>query len=280
MNRALPWTFLLALALIGCDGEPAAKNDQPKGPVNTPVAKPTALSMADLQSAALNTALVPSPVETQRALEKAGIADKLSSLIKDRKLKLDVDNKDVVAVRTGVVLADALLTVKESSKESLVERLSLVKSGMNTLGAGNDIQLTLDDLMARIKNDGVTRDDLVKELDELHGAIVPEINYEGGKQILPLLQAGSWLEGANLVATAVIAANKPESGSTILRQPQVVAYFQSYVQAEGPGRVPSDVNKQLDTALSTLYTIAQKRALLMEDIQQIKDTTDSVLALL
>ncbi|HNH50456.1 MAG TPA: hypothetical protein PKY30_25715, partial [Myxococcota bacterium] len=139
---------------------------------------------------------------------------------------------------------------------------------------------TLDDLIARIQNDGVTRDNLIKELDELQGAVVPEIKYEAGDQVLPLIQAGSWLAGSNLVATAILASSKPEAGSVLLRQPQVVEYFQRYVKVEGTTRAPSDVLTQLDSSLATLLEIAKKRAITIDDITVVKSTTDSVLSLL
>jgi hypothetical protein len=276
-------SVVLILLVAACDGSnptEAEKQAQPDPATMTPSAPPTKLSAEELAAAAQNVGLVPSPVETQKALEKAGISSGISQLVPERPFKLNVDNKDVVAVRTGVVLADALLTVKDAPKEKLIERMNLVKTGMTAVGAGTDIQRTLDDLIARIQNDGVTRDNLIKELDELQGAVVPEIKYEAGEHVLPLIQAGSWLAGSNLVASAILASSKPEAGSILLRQPQVVEYFQRYVKVEGTTRAPSDVLTQLDSSLATLLEIAKKRAITIDDITVVKSTTDSVLSLL
>ncbi len=274
---------LLAISLTACDGgekapETPAKEKEP-AVVGTPVALPP-ITADDLKKSAQNVALVPSPVEMQRALEKAGIAGGLSKLVPDRKLKLDATNQDIVAVRTGVVLADTLLTVKDATNDVLVARMNMVKTGMQALKAGDDIQRTIDDIVARIQNNGVSRDDLVKELDELHGAILPEIKYEAGEQIVPLLQAGSWLAGSNLVAAALLTNNKPEAGGDLLRQPAVVDYFMKYVKVEGTSRAPTDVLKQLESALTTLGELSKQRALTIDDIKKIKDVTDSVLGLL
>jgi hypothetical protein len=276
-------SLALVLLLAACDGSKPTEEEKqavPDPATMTPAAPPTKLTAEELAGAAQNVGLVPSPVETQKALEKAGISSGISKLVPERNFKLTVDNKDVVAVRTGVVLADALLTVKDAPKEKLIERMNLVKTGMAAVGAGADIQRTLDDLIARIQNDGVTRDNLIKELDELQGAVVPEIKYEAGDQVLPLIQAGSWLAGSNLVASAILASSKPEAGSALLRQPQVVEYFQRYVKVEGTTRAPSDVLTQLDGSLATLLEIAKKRAITIDDITVVKSTTDSVLSLL
>jgi len=273
-------SMVTVLSLAACSGEPAKPTEpvQPP-PVETPAAPPE-LAIADLEANAQNVTLVPSPAEMQKAMEKAGIADGLSKLVQDRQLKMDVENKDVVAVRTGVVLADCLLTVKDSPKEKLVERLGIVKAGMQNLGAGTDIQATIDDLTARITNDGISRDDLVKELDEMHGAIIPEIKFEAGERAVPLIQAGSWLEGSNLVSAAILAANKPDAGTQLLRQPQVVDYFLKYVQTEGADKAPDAVLKQLEGTLNKLKEIAAKPSLSGDDVKEVKAQTDSVLALL
>ena len=70
-------TLLLA-ALIGCGGDEPAKDGTvtppPELPATTQAAPPPTLAMADLQAQAENIALVPSPAEMQRALEKAKVS--------------------------------------------------------------------------------------------------------------------------------------------------------------------------------------------------------------
>lgn len=272
------------LSLAGCSGEAEKPADKPiaatEAPATDAPTAPPELAIADLEASAQNVTLVPSPAEMQAAMDKAGIANGLSKLVTERQLKMDVENKDVVAVRTGVVLADCLLTVKDSPKEKLVERLAIVKAGLNTLGAGKDLPATIDDLTARINNDGISRDDLVKELDEMHGAVIPEIKFEAGDRAVPLIQAGSWLEGSNLVSAAIIAANKPDAGTQLLRQPQVVDYFLKYVQTEGADKAPDAVLRQLEGTLVKLKEIAAKPTLSADDVKEVKSQTDAILALL
>lgn len=280
--RVIPLLVLLGFA--ACSGETTEppKESPPVGeaPNTTPPAAPSTLGAAELAAQAENTALVPSPAEMQKALDKAGIATGLSGMVPDRDFKMDAENKDVVAVRTGVVLADTLLTVKDAPKDKLLARLDKIKAGMATLNAGADLGATIDELSNNVKNDVTSRDELLKQLDELHGAVIPEIKFEAGDRIVPLLQAGSWLEGSNLVASAIVTANKPEAGTALLRQPQVVTYFQKYVQVEGADKAPVEVLKQLESTLAKLGEIAAKPTLTLEDVTEVKNQTSSVLALL
>ncbi|MES2641675.1 MAG: hypothetical protein V4850_19440 [Myxococcota bacterium] len=282
-------TLILALSLLGCGGETAPEKDkgaagqpatQGGAPDTTPTVPPPAIAVAELQAQAENIALVPSPAEMQKALEKAGIAGGLSALVKEREFKMDVENKDIVAVRTGVLLADALLTVKDAPKEKLVARLEKVKLGMTALGAGPDVAATIDELNNKIMNDVASRDELLKELDELHGVMIPEIKYEAGERVVPLIQAGSWLEGSNLVSDAILTSQKIEAANSLLRQPQVAGYFLKYVQVEGADKAPAEVLGQLESTLKKLQELASKPALTTEDVTEIKRQTDSVLTLL
>ena len=59
---------------------------------------------------------------------------------------------------------------------------------------------------------------MLKEFDELSGVLVPELEYEAGDWVVPLIQAGSWLEGAHLVAGAVKSEGKfDEAGKLLAR---------------------------------------------------------------
>ncbi len=271
------------LAVLGCasgtEGTPAEAPEAPAA--EQPPPPPRAeIKPEELASAAENRALVPSPAEMQKALERAGISTRLADLVPDRELKMDVPNTDQVAVRTGVVIADLLLTVKGAKKPRLLAALGKIKSGMVQLGAGSDLPVVIDDLADRIKNDAVSREDLVKELDELSGAVIPEIEYEAGERSVPLIQAGSWLEGANLVARAIGDAGKYSEAGDLLKQPAVVSYFQKYVATEGQDKAPSEVIDQLERTLDTLREIAAKDALGEADVKTVQETTSAVLDLL
>lgn len=281
---SLKWTptLLLVAALTACSGTETPPEPTPEDPPAAVDAPPVRaeISPDELKSKAENTALVPSPAEMQKALDAAKIGAQLAQKVPDRTLKMDVPNKDQVAVRTGVILADLLLTVKEADKAKLSAHLKAIKQGMGELGAGDDIGLTIDDLDNRIQNDAVSRDDLVKELDELSGAIIPEIEYEAGDRAVPLIQAGSWLEGANLVAGALIESGNYESATTLLKQPAVVSYFQAYVKTEGQDKAPGEVITQLEATLATLAEVCAHETLTEDDVKAIQTSTSAVLDLL
>lgn len=271
--------FALFVAFAGCGTPPAPVEPVPP-PVEVP-STPPVLTPEQLAAGAENIALVPSVIETQSALEAAGITTKLADLLADKKFDMASKDKDNVAVRTGVVIADMMLTVKTSPKEKLLENLNSIKLGLSELGGGADIAVTLVEIEDRVRGDSVTRDALLKELDELSGAVIPELEFNGQKRIVPLIQAGSWLEGANLVGKAVKGAKNASAADTMLKQPAVVDYFIKYVKNEGAEKAPAAVTQKLEESLTVLKGLAEKKEPFTDaDIDTVIKTTDDVLALL
>ncbi|MEQ1505450.1 MAG: hypothetical protein ABMB14_24675 [Myxococcota bacterium] len=281
-GRSAPGWWSLAALLTACAGEPAEK------PVEKPVeaaapANPETppITQATLEQANEKVALVPSPMETQKALEASGITTQLSTLIPAHPFDMAGATTDHAAVRTGVVLADLLLTTKGAKKEELIDRLQRIAKGMEQLDAGPDIQTTLKDYQDRISTDAVTRDDLLKEFDELSGAVIPELQFNGKDRVVPLIEAGSWLEGANLVARALKASPDKSAAEKLLKAPSVVDYFLKYVKTDGAVAAPEAVTKKLEEALGTLKTLAEKPEPLTEaDLDTVIQITDDVLSLL
>ncbi len=205
--------LVLLISLIACTGEVANPPEPTPTEDPAPAAAPETpdIDLDQMKKEAEKAALVPSPVETQKALEASGIDTQLATLIPKHKFDLEANDMDHAAVRSGVLLADVLLTVKTAETPELIKRLSAVQKGMQQLNGGSDIDAVLEDIKDRLKADAVTRDDLLKELDELSGAVIPELEFNGQERVVPLIEAGSWLEGANLVARAVGASENKDA---------------------------------------------------------------------
>ncbi len=275
-------TLGLLVACSGGDSSTPTSEEAPKTEVKEATPKKMKkLDLADLQKAAEEVALVPSPAEMQKSLNNAGLASDLASLVPaDRNILMDVDSKDNLAVRTGVILADLVLTIKSATKESKIARLEKLKKGFEALGAGEDIQATISDLSTQITNDAIPMDDLLKEMDELSGVMVSELEYEAGDWVVPLIQAGSWLEGANLVSAAITKEEKFAVAGQLLKQPRVVEYFLKYVEREGGNKAPDQVVDKLKEVLNKLKVISEKPEMTADDVKEINKSTSEVLSML
>ncbi|MEM6929927.1 MAG: hypothetical protein AAF602_23520, partial [Myxococcota bacterium] len=114
-------------------------------------------------------------------------------------------------------------------------------------------------------------------------AIIPELEFNGNERVVPLISAGSWLEGTHLVARALTAVPADQRGDAdkILKAPAVVEYFQQYVTEEGADKAPEPVAAQLKATLAELSGLAGKAEPLTDDeLAKVAKTTGDVLSLL
>lgn len=269
--------FLLSLALAACTDAPPETPATPEVPA-APAAPPPELNLAALQQEASMDAMVPSPAEAQKALQNAGLSSSLYKMTEGRDLKVTVADKDEVAVRTGVMLAHIVLCAKEAPNERLQAQLAELKTGLQILGGSPRIIATVDDLSARIGNNAASRDDIVREMDELANVSVADADATLPERALPLLRAGAWLEGAWLVTAALQNEQKFDVATTLLRQPGVVSYFRDYLYGPGKEVAPAAISEQLKSTLTTLEGITSKETLGAEDVAAIHTATDGLLS--
>lgn len=270
---------LLSL-LAACDSEPAAK---PAPVAPPPAAAPAAAPPATIDPAAqasATRALAPSPAETRKAVESAGISVDLAKLVPQRTLALDGKNADIVAVRTGVTLADTVLTLREADTATLVTRMESIHLGLKTMGAGSGLLATLESLTGQVRNEAISRDALLDELDAIVGSAVPEEGMGPNDRTGPLLQAGAWAATTNLVAAAIVQTGKYDAAEQLLRQKDVVEYFRKYVKEEGAEKADAEVLKQLGASLAALSEIAGKPSLGEAEVKDIQEKTGELLKLL
>jgi hypothetical protein len=233
----------------------------------------------------------PSPKEMRRTLSKVGLD--MAGPEKTRKFGVGTHKNDHLAVQTGVLLADLVLTREKSTKAQRIAYLQALKANCQKLDVGTDIPSEIDDIIALVNSVEEQKEidiEIEQRFDELHGVMVPELVHEGAEWLVPLVQAGSWVEGAHLVSKAF--KDNPEKiydplkgtkvpATSILQQPQVVKYFQRYVaQAKKAGDLSSSVGETLEASLKALAEVAGKDSLTPADIHTIYTKTGDVLNLL
>ena len=116
-------SLLVFFTGVACNDAPPKNEPQAQEPQKQEEpAKKFTLDVQNLdQKLIQEIALVPSPAEMQKALSKAGLQSKLSTLASASKpLTMNTDNPDQLAVRCGVVLAELALTVKTAENDRII----------------------------------------------------------------------------------------------------------------------------------------------------------------
>ena len=177
----------------------------------------------------------------------------------DSSISMNTEDKDQLAVRCGVVLAELALTAKTAKTEKIVSNLNLLKEGFTKLGAGKKFLKTIDELSSSVQTGAKSKDDLLKEMDRLAGIMVPELKKELGDWVVPLRTSRFLVERERIsYPTAIDPEQKYDVATRLLKQPHVIDYFLKYVRREGKNKAPDEVIAQLGKNSSTLKDICKK----------------------
>jgi hypothetical protein len=273
--------YVLMLALIGCSQNSSEQSPKPVVEKSKQVVKaPANPTLAVDATKVEKTALSPSPMESRKAAEKEGITTNLGTLIPVRDLSKETKDPDQTALRTGVILADTVLQIKELSKERLLSNLKLVEQNLKQMGAGEGLVFSITELNRKVTNDALTRDELLFELDEIVAYSRPSEGFGKDDNTGPLLQAGSWLASINLIAKAMLKENNIPAANNLFRHEKVAEYFLSYVNVEGKDKIPSSIMTQLNKTLQEMIEISKKTDISKEDVERVAMQTSTLLELI
>jgi len=277
MFEQVRWGSLAAMACLGLWLVACGSTEETVEETTAPVQKAApAETRTDLVELATNTSLVPSPTEVQEAMIHAGVDIRFDALLERRDMDL-TGSKETVALRTGIVLADLVLTLNHSEKDVLLADLENLRTGLNTIGAGDDLDATLGQVIDSVKTDLVTRQELWVQVEEMREAVYGELATEAGSQIVPLVQAGSWLEGTHLLSAAIIKSEEWGNAYNLLRQPDVVAYFLTQLKAADDAGMELPMVTMTRGTLEQIRDIAAKDALEEEDVRKVNELTTELL---
>ena len=194
------WNILIHSFMLGCNNqEPTTASPEKKEEAFQEV------NLDDLEKAAEKATvnLVPPPLELQNELRKRGLTSDLSTFVGQKDLSMDIDNTDQIALRAGVLISDLVFTIKTAPASELITKLDALKVAFKKLKAGTDIGATIDDLKESLSAEAPDREKILDEMNDLSMVMVSELKYEAGEWVVPLIQAGSWLEGSHIISSAI-----------------------------------------------------------------------------
>ena len=145
-----------------------------------------------------------------------------------------------------------------------------IHKGLKLMGAGAGLLDTIQNLISKTKSDAISREDLLKEIEEIVGMAIPEDGVGKDDRTGPLLQAGAWLSGINLVCDAIIKENRIDAADRLLRQKHVASFYLRYSETDGQSKAPVTMLNTLQLALRSMEKIADKKTISKEDVELVR----------
>jgi hypothetical protein len=255
----------------------------------------------DLAKKAVQTSIVPSPMEVQDAMLRAEVEVRFDTMLLDREPLPMEGDKGRVALCTGIAMADLVFTLERSEKEVLLADLATVRSGMTAIGAGPTIDAALAQAVGQVTADAIERDALWFQVESMRETASSALSRSAGRDMATLVQAGGWLRGTHLMATAILSMSNridkrlaqslaaaesdgeaPEisiidDSVNLLRQPGVVRYFLKQLDSMASGELAEHVAGTRE-ALETILPITEKASLTENDVLTIQRLTGQLLS--
>jgi len=217
---------------------------------------------------------VPAPSEFQAALKATKVDIDIRKGVADSNRDLAGKGSAVVALETGVRLANVLLTADSGEKDAVLARMKAAREGLAALKAGDTILSETDRVIADYEAGTISGAEATPALDVLAGRIQAQLASSSDKNTATLVQAGGWLQGAHLLSTALAESNQAGDAAALLHQPTVVVYFTDFLRKAGEG--DAAVAGVLGS-MEELGTLAAKPDLAVEDMKRASELTGTIL---
>ena len=249
-----------ASADAGADAEPATKID-----------------FEAAKSRGKTAMFVPAPTEFQAALKASGADIDLTKLATGSTRSIEGKSKQIVALETGVRVADLLLTAQTGDQAAILARIASAREGLGALGGDPAVLKRVDDLKADFESGVLVADGLGGQLDILARDIQADLEKTVGKDIATLVQAGGWVEGVSLLSGA-LGASANADAMALLHQPSVLAHFLSFLKDSAPARAGDASVGAVVSEMEKMAAIAAKDVLSAEDVSALNGHTKAILA--
>ena len=270
--RLLLPAFLLTFSACSGDSSSSSSDAAPAPQVSDAApnqeAGVTKIDINAVRDTARMAMFVPAPSEFQAALKATGFT------IVDGPRDLKGKNTAIVALETGVRLANVLLTADSAEKAVVVGRMKSARDGLAALKASAEVLAETDKLIADVSAGTISGAEATPALDVLAGRIQNQLSGSSDETTATLVQAGGWVQGAHLLSTALAQAKQAGDAAALLHQPTVVEHFAAFLRQAGEG--DAAVQSVLGP-MDELGKLAAKTELTVDDMTRASELTAAIL---
>lgn len=277
----------LLLLLAGCGGKSTTSEaPAPDAPETSPDATPevdpedipTKVDIEAARTTARTAMFVPAPSEFQAALATSAEGVDLKKLIADTQRKLDGKSRPVIALETGVRITNVMLSAHAGADKGRMDQLmGHALEGLTALQAPPTLLEQLGKVRSDFASGVIGGSELVPALDVLAQGIHEELSANVDRDTAVLVQAGGWLQAADLLSKAVGDAGLGGDAAALLHQPSLLAFFLEFLKNTDPARAGDPTVTGVITQMEAMAAIAGKAELSAEDVKAVHQHTTTIL---
>lgn len=242
------------------------------------VVVPGKIDISAVRDDARTAMFIPAPSEFQAALQASNVSVDIRKLVKDADRSLEGKSRSIIALETGVRMANLLLSVQTADKATLMGRMGRAREGLVALGSPDDLVKDVDRTISDFESGTLTAKELGPALDVLAEQIHDDLAEQADPAVATLVQSGGWVQGVHLLSTALSDAGISGDAAALLHQPTVLAHFTGFLKQSDAGRAGDPDVIAVIGEMEKMSAIAAHDTLSADDVKAVAAHTAAILA--
>ena len=239
-------------------------------------AAPPRLPPDQLAKAVRNEAIsIPTPGELFAALAKPGKPNWSGQY--RAPIPTTYRNRAQIALNLGGLIADGFIAVEAKDSQQVKNTGSDIIKLAKALGASENLLRRGNSLNEFAEND--EWDALQEELEATQNEVKTSMQSHSDQDLVILVSVGGWLRGTQVVSSAIMQ-NYDERSARVLRQPALVSFIQSKLNAISPelGAEPlvKDVKEKL-SGVERLVSFPAAKAPTIDEVRKVRDAVGQMM---
>jgi len=219
---------------------------------------------------------VPTPGELFAALSKAG--NKINWAAQYRPpIPVTYANRAQIALNLGGLIADGFIAVEAKDGQQVKNIGSDIMKLGKALGVSEELLSRGNSINEFAENN--QWDTLQEELEATQNEVKSSMQSHADQDLVILVTVGGWIRGTQVV-TGAIVKNYNESAAKVLREPALVHFMQSKLNAISPELrqepLVKDVSEQL-TVIEKLVSFPGGQAPSAEDVKKLNEAVGKLM---
>src|SRR6266516_5286920 len=218
---------------------------------------------------------IPTPGELFAALEKPGKTNWSGQY--RGPMPVTYRNRAQIALNLGGLIADGFIAVEAKDSQQVKNIGSDIVKLSKALGVSETLLSRGNSINEFAENN--QWDTLQEELEATQNEVKSSMQSHADQDLVILVTVGGWIRGTQVVTGAIIK-NYNESAAKVLREPALIHFLQSKLNAISPELrqepLVKDVSEQL-TGLEKLVSFPEGKAPSAEDVRKLNDAVGKLM---
>ncbi len=223
--------------------------------------------------------LILEPARFHQQISPYGLGPSLARHARSVQYNTDILVAQMAAARSGAELGALMVEAGFQDPQTITARLQRIHDGMKAIRDDGPI-LDLLVMLQGTAESGISGEAWVQVLQAQYSPIRTHMADHLGTDVVPLLLAGAWMQGALLSVKAMREKDQLGIAPALLNRPEVGLYFERWMNHAGPEMFSDSAVADIQQSLLTLRALSDNDPMTPADAATIEKNLEGLLGML